>query len=237
MRPEAILETGDGRPLAVKLQYPDMQSAVEADLAQLRLIFSIHKRMDPAIDTSEMASEIGARLREELDYALEARHMRLYAGIFADDDTIRIPDTVLDLSTKRLLTMTWLDGRRVTDYKLHPEEERNVIAHAMFRAWWYPFSHFGVIHGDPHLGNYTVRKDLAINLLDLAQRLMAGNVSNRPNNIRKKACIVPGECVNLTALLPEYRLSPKKTARLTTDLLANNLKRCIERVQHEQTQG
>ena len=77
----------------------------------------------------------------------------------------------------------------------------------------------------------------AINLLDLAQRLMAGNVSNRPNNIRKRAIVVPGECVNLTALLPEYRLSPKKTARLTTDLLANNLKRCIERVQHEQTQG
>ena len=66
----------DGRPLAAKLQYPDMDSAVEADLQQLQLIFAIHKRMDPVIDTSEIAEEIGARLREELDYEREAKHMR-----------------------------------------------------------------------------------------------------------------------------------------------------------------
>ncbi len=161
----------DGQALAVKLQYPDMQSAVEADLTQLRLIFSIHKRMDPAIDTSEMAAEIGARLREELDYELEARHMRLYGTIFADDPAICIPRTIQDLSTKRLLTMTWIEGRRVTDYKDRGETERNAIAQAMFRAWWFPFSHYGVIHGDPHLGNYTVLEDrqghaAGLNLLD-----------------------------------------------------------------------
>ena len=61
-----------------------------------------------------------------------------------------------ELSTKRLLTMTWLEGRRLMDYKEAPLEDRNAIARAMFRAWWYPFSHYGVIHGDPHLGNYTI---------------------------------------------------------------------------------
>ena len=161
----------DGRQLAAKLQYPDMQSAVEADLTQLRVVFSIHKRMDPAIDTSEIATEIGARLREELDYDLEARHMRLYGAIFAGDPLIRVPVVAAELSSKRLLTMTWLEGRRVTDYKGHPEAERNRIARAMFRAWWLPFSHFGVIHGDPHLGNYTVFEDASgaaagLNLLD-----------------------------------------------------------------------
>ena len=75
----------DGRALACKLQYPDMQSAVEADLVQLAALFQIHARMRPAIDTSEMLKEISARLREELDYDLEARHMRLYALIFEDD--------------------------------------------------------------------------------------------------------------------------------------------------------
>lgn len=74
----------DGRLLACKLQYPDMQSAVEADLNQLRIVFSIHKRMSPAIDTSEMLKEISARLREELNYDLEARHMRLYGSIFKE---------------------------------------------------------------------------------------------------------------------------------------------------------
>jgi predicted unusual protein kinase regulating ubiquinone biosynthesis (AarF/ABC1/UbiB family) len=161
----------DGRLLACKLQYPDMQSAVEADLQQLGMLFSIHRRMRPAIDTSEMREEIAARLREELDYELEAKHTRLYGLIFAGDPLIRVPEVIPELSTKRLLTMTWLEGRRLLDYAGRPLEERNQIAHAMFRAWWYPFSHYGVIHGDPHLGNYTVfegedGRAAGINLLD-----------------------------------------------------------------------
>jgi predicted unusual protein kinase regulating ubiquinone biosynthesis (AarF/ABC1/UbiB family) len=161
----------DGRLLAAKLQYPDMQSAVEADLAQLAILFSIHRRMRPAIETSQMKEEIGARLREELDYALEAKHMRLYGSIFAGDPLIRVPEVLPELSTQRLLTMTWLDGRKLLDYTGRPLEERNKIANAMFRAWWYPFSHYGIIHGDPHLGNYTVFEDgegkaAGINLLD-----------------------------------------------------------------------
>src|SRR5689334_9203961 len=67
-----------GDDLACKLQYPDMQSAVEADLRQLQLIFAIHRRMDPVIDTSEIAKEIGVRIREELDYRREAKHVMLY---------------------------------------------------------------------------------------------------------------------------------------------------------------
>jgi predicted unusual protein kinase regulating ubiquinone biosynthesis (AarF/ABC1/UbiB family) len=161
----------DGRALAAKLQYPDMQSAVEADLAQLGVLFSVHARLRPAIETSEMRTEIAARLREELDYDLEGRHMRLYALIFKGDGLIRVPEGVPELSTKRLLTMTWLEGRRILDYTGHPLEERNQIARAMFRAWWHPFSHYGVIHGDPHLGNYTVFENgegcaAGINLLD-----------------------------------------------------------------------
>jgi predicted unusual protein kinase regulating ubiquinone biosynthesis (AarF/ABC1/UbiB family) len=149
-------QSHEGKALAVKLQYPDMQSAVEADLNQLKVVFALHARMNPAIDTGEMLKEVSARLREELDYELEAHHTRLYALIFADEPSIRVPEVLPDLSTKRLLTMTWLQGRRLLDYKGAPLEHRNAIARAMFRAWWYPFSHYGVIHGDPHLGNYTI---------------------------------------------------------------------------------
>ncbi|MEO1609769.1 MAG: AarF/ABC1/UbiB kinase family protein [Pseudomonadota bacterium] len=160
----------DGHHLACKLQYPDMQSAVEADVSQLGVIFSIHARMNPAVDTREILKEIAARLREELDYELEAKHLALYAAIFDEDPLIRVPEVMAELSTRRLLTMTWLDGRPMMRYKEHTLEERNQIARAMFRAWWYPFSHFGVIHGDPHLGNYTVFEEegrpAGINLLD-----------------------------------------------------------------------
>ena len=146
----------DGTPLAAKLQYPDMQSAVEADLTQLKMVFALHARMNPAVETGEILQEISARLREELDYALEARHTALYGLIFADEPSIRVPRVLPELSTKRLLTMTWLEGRRLLDYKNAPLAHRNTIARAMFRAWWFPFSHYGVIHGDPHLGNYTI---------------------------------------------------------------------------------
>jgi predicted unusual protein kinase regulating ubiquinone biosynthesis (AarF/ABC1/UbiB family) len=149
----------DGGALACKLQYPDMQSAVEADLTQLKVVFALHARMNPAVDTSEILKEVSARLREELDYELEARHMALYALIFKDEPLIRVPQVSRDLSTKRLLTMTWHEGRRLLDYKSAPLEDRNTIAKAMFKAWWYPFSHYGVIHGDPHLGNYTIFED------------------------------------------------------------------------------
>ncbi|MDP3446661.1 MAG: hypothetical protein Q8S22_01230 [Eubacteriales bacterium] len=72
-----------------------------------------------------------------------------------------------------------------------------------------------------------------LNLIDLAYRLMGGNITNRPNNIRKRAVIVPGECLNLSALLPEYRKSPKQTARIATEALAKKLEHLIERYHHE----
>lgn len=156
----------DGDRLACKLQYPDMKSAVEADLKQLKLIFSIYRRYDKSIDTSNIHAEIGDRLREELDYRLEARHMALYRIMLADEPNVHVPEIFPDLSTDRLLTMGWLDGKRLLDYKDAPIEERNTLATNMFRAWYVPFYGYGVIHGDPHLGNYTVRDDLAINLLD-----------------------------------------------------------------------
>jgi predicted unusual protein kinase regulating ubiquinone biosynthesis (AarF/ABC1/UbiB family) len=155
-----------GRALACKLQYPDMASAVEADLAQLRLIFALYRRMDNAIDPSEMAAEIGDRLREELDYRREAAHMRLYRTMLKSVPEIRVPDVVDDLSTGRLLTMSWELGRPIMEFVKRPLADRNRIATALFRAWWHPFSHFGTIHGDPHLGNYTIREDMGLNLLD-----------------------------------------------------------------------
>jgi predicted unusual protein kinase regulating ubiquinone biosynthesis (AarF/ABC1/UbiB family) len=158
--------TKAGQSVACKLQYPDMQSAVAADLAQLDMAFAIFRRAETAIDASQMKDEIAARLREELDYALEAKHIALYRLMLADHHEITVPETVPALSTQRLLTMNWLDGRPLLSFKGDTLERRNTIARAMFTAWWLPFVRFGAIHGDPHLGNYTVRDDLGINLLD-----------------------------------------------------------------------
>jgi predicted unusual protein kinase regulating ubiquinone biosynthesis (AarF/ABC1/UbiB family) len=161
----------DGSDLACKLQYPDMQSAVEADVSQLKLLMAVRKRFDPALDTSEIAIEIAARLREELDYVREAKHVALYQHMLRDKADIRVPKVWPELSTGRLLTMDWMEGRKLLAYKEAPLETRNRLATALYTAWWWPFSRYAVIHGDPHLGNYTVYDDAAgegagINLLD-----------------------------------------------------------------------
>jgi predicted unusual protein kinase regulating ubiquinone biosynthesis (AarF/ABC1/UbiB family) len=156
----------DGAELACKLQYPDMQSAVEADLKQLKLAMSVYERYDKAISTSRMYEELSARLREELDYQLEARHMALYADMLAGESGVHVPVAVPELSTKRLLTMNWLDGAPLLSVTGHDLDFRNKVALNMFRAWYVPFYFFGAIHGDPHLGNYSVRPDGSVNLLD-----------------------------------------------------------------------
>lgn len=156
----------DGRVVACKLQYPGMEAAVEADLAQLRLIFSLYRRWDAAIDPSRIYEEIAARLREELDYSREARHMALYGEMLEAAPQVHVPGVVQELSTRRLLVMDWLEGCPLLSLKEAPQEERNRLALNMFHAWYRPFYGYGVIHGDPHLGNYTVRGDLDVNLLD-----------------------------------------------------------------------
>ncbi len=164
----------DGVPLACKLQYPDMASAVEADLRQLKLAMSLYERYDRAVTTAEIHAEISDRLREELDYEREAAHMRLYGEILRDEPGVAVPVPVPELSTGRLLTMTWLEGAPILDIAKPapgreqgaPLEQRNEIALRMFRIWYLPFYYYGVIHGDPHLGNYTVAPDNTVNLLD-----------------------------------------------------------------------
>src|SRR5271167_3320315 len=158
----------DGTEVACKLQYPDMPSTVEADLRQLKLAMAVYHRMDSAIQHDEIYKEMRERLREELDYLREAAQMRMYGRMLKDQPGVHVPVPLPELSTHRLLTMTWLDGRPLMQRLAEdpPQEERNKIAEALFRAWYVPFYRYGVIHGDPHLGNYQVRPDASVNLLD-----------------------------------------------------------------------
>ena len=158
----------DGNELAMKLQYPDMASAIDADLRQLRLVFQLYERYDSAISTSDIYDELSERLREELDYRREAANLQLYRHMLADEDSVRLPEYRADLSSDRLMTMSWLDGTRIMPFlETGPSQEvRNQIARNMFRVWYVPFYFYGVIHGDPHLGNYSLDRDNRINLMD-----------------------------------------------------------------------
>ncbi len=156
----------DGRALACKLQYPGIASAVEADLTQLRLVFGIYRRYDGSINPEQIYEELAERLREELDYRREAKHIGLYRQMLDDEPGVHVPEVLPELSTGRLLSMTWLEGRPLLELVDAPQEQRNRLAHNMFRAWYVPFYDYAVIHGDPHLGNYGARADMSINLID-----------------------------------------------------------------------
>ena len=152
--------------VACKLQYPDMESAVSADLSQLKLIFSIYQSYNKAIKTDEVYKEITERLKEELDYIRERKLMNVFRNIFSNCRFVHVPEVIEKLSTKRLLTMSWLEGDSILKFKNEKKEIRNKIAKNMFYAWYEPFYGYGIIHGDPHLGNYSIQKDLSVNLFD-----------------------------------------------------------------------
>jgi predicted unusual protein kinase regulating ubiquinone biosynthesis (AarF/ABC1/UbiB family) len=158
----------DGTDVACKLQYPDMPNIIEADLRQVKMAMAVYQRMDNAIIQDDIYTELSERLREELDYLREATQMRLYRAMLADVPDVNVPEPIADYTTGRLLTMKWLRGRSFKTWlESGPsQEQRNALATALFRAWYIPFYRYGIIHGDPHLGNYQVSDTGGLNLLD-----------------------------------------------------------------------
>ncbi|WP_010300800.1 ABC1 kinase family protein [Candidatus Odyssella thessalonicensis] len=157
----------NGELVACKLQYPNMDSVIEADLNQLNLILSAYESFNNALKTEAIREEIEERLKEELDYLNEAQNLKIFARIFAHNSHIHLPQVYDDLTTRRLLTMQWLDGQNALDYCQADQELRNSIGGKLYHAWYYPFYHYGLIHGDPHPGNYKVTSEAHINILDL----------------------------------------------------------------------
>ena len=182
----------DGTDVACKLQYPDMPSTVEADLRQLRLAMAIYHRMDNAIQHEEIYKELTQRLREELDYEREAAQMRLYGA-----DAGGRSDGARAGADPRLLHQAAADddlaGRPPLDASPARRTRRRRSATASPRRCsapgTCPFYRYGVIHGDPHLGNYQVRPDGSVNLLDFgAIRVFGAQVrARRDRSVRGSA--------------------------------------------------
>jgi predicted unusual protein kinase regulating ubiquinone biosynthesis (AarF/ABC1/UbiB family) len=159
-------ESLDGRALACKLQYPGLESTVEGDLKQLSMAMDLFERYDGSISTSEVYAEIADRVREELDYLREARQTTLFAEMLAQQPDVGVPEVDEALTTRRLLTMTWLDGEPLMDYVASHPEDRDRLAASLYRAWYRPLFECGVLHGDPHPGNYKVGPDGTLKLYD-----------------------------------------------------------------------
>ena len=164
---KAKLKNGD--LVACKLQYPDMQSAVNVDLNQLRIILNLFEKYNKAIKTKKIFLEIKDRLVEEIDYENEVKNIKIFKKIFEFDKSVNIPKIYRNCSTKRLITMSWLEGQSLDEMLRYSKNKKNLserIATNIFNTWYMPFYKFCVIHGDPHFGNYSFKKNGDINLFD-----------------------------------------------------------------------
>ncbi len=146
----------DGQAVAVKIQYPDMDSVLAADLRTLRMAAPVIRRIT-GIDPDAVIAELAARFAEELDYEREAANMAAWRRALARHlpaDRATAPRPFVGLTRRRVLVMTWMEGAHLVAIapKLS-QRMRNRIAADLLRAWYVPFFTEGLLHGDPHPGN------------------------------------------------------------------------------------
>lgn len=170
---------GDGREVAVKVQYPGVAAAVRADMQNLDMIMRLLKRMTPALDVKGVAGEIRDRIGEELDYELEAQNQRSLARIFRGHPFIAIPEVVSELSRERVLVSEFVEGVGFEDLKGYPQSERDRIGEIVFRFFAGCLYRHRQFSGDPHPGNFMLLADGRVVFLDfgLFKRLEQGPVA------------------------------------------------------------
>ena len=158
--------THDGREVAVKVQYPGVDDAIRADLANVDLLFTATGMLFPGLDPEALVDELKSRLAEELDYTLEADHQRLFAAYYQDHPFIRVPAVVDELSTRRVLTTEWAPGVRFDELASWSQEERDLAGEAIYRFVFGSLYRLHAFNGDPHPGNYLFQPGGRVAFLD-----------------------------------------------------------------------
>ena len=156
----------DGRDVAVKVQYPGVNTAVRADMQNLGMILRLMKSVAPGIDVKAIGEEVRARIYEELDYELEAQNQRRLARIFRDHPFIVIPDVVTSLSHERVIVSEYVAGRGFEELKRLPQDERDRIGEIVFRFFFGSLYRHRQFSGDPHPGNFLLLDDGRMAFLD-----------------------------------------------------------------------
>lgn len=157
----------DGREVAVKVQYPGIDTAVRADLKNLTMFMKVSARFfHEGLDAKQLAAELEERITEELDYELEARNTRLVARAYRGHPFIVIPDTVPAYCTQRVLTTEWIEGRPLSSTYDAPLQVRNHVAEIVYRFYAATPFLIRMYSGDPHPGNCLVLDDGRVAFLD-----------------------------------------------------------------------
>ena len=156
----------DGTPVAVKIQYPGVGDAIRSDLDNAAFLNTIGGIMMPGFDPKPVVDELKARILDELDYRLEARHQIEFGRRYLGHPFIRIPRVHLEQSTERVLTMEWIDGRRFDEVLAGSETERQDAAEKLYRFVFGALYLHRAFNGDPHPGNYLFCEDGRVAFLD-----------------------------------------------------------------------
>ena len=163
-----------GRQVAVKIQYPGAGPALLSDLGQLSRLAHLFKVLQPGLDVKPLLAELRARISEELDYELEARAQRGFAQAYKGDDEIFIPAVVA--ATGRVLVTEWIDGTPLSQVIASGSEKvRDRAGYLIATLHFSGPARAGLLHADPHPGNFRVLDDGRLGVLDF------GAVARLPN--------------------------------------------------------
>jgi predicted unusual protein kinase regulating ubiquinone biosynthesis (AarF/ABC1/UbiB family) len=182
----------DGRPVAVKVQYPGVADAIRADLrnAELLAVFlQLLRSIVPGLsrtDPRELAAEISERITEELDYCIEASNQQLFADAYRGHPFIHVPEIIWELSTGRVLTQDLAEGLRWPQALQADRALRDRWGEAMFRFFFGGLREVRAYNTDPHPGNYLFRSDGSVSFLDFGcvKRLHADQVLQGQDTVR-----------------------------------------------------
>jgi predicted unusual protein kinase regulating ubiquinone biosynthesis (AarF/ABC1/UbiB family) len=156
----------DGRTVAVKIQYPGVAEALEADLANMGTIIRLAKALAPGLDPRAIAAELRERVLEELDYEYEAQNQRTFSRAYRDHPFIYVPDVLTRLSRRRVLVTEYVEGRQFEEVKELGDEERSRFGEIIFRFCFGSIYHLQHFNADAHPGNYLLLPDNRVAFLD-----------------------------------------------------------------------
>lgn len=153
------------REVAVKIQYPGAGDALLTDLKQLSRLGGMFRAIQPGVDIKPLLTELRERITEELDYELEAESQRAFAAAYADDPEIFVPAVVS--AAPRVLVSEWVEGIPLSEIiREGTEEQRNEAGRLMATLHLSAPSRVGLLHADPHPGNFRLLPDGRLGVID-----------------------------------------------------------------------
>jgi predicted unusual protein kinase regulating ubiquinone biosynthesis (AarF/ABC1/UbiB family) len=158
--------TRDGRPVAVKVQYPGIAETITADLGNVAMLRRVLRLVAPNQDVAALVSELRERIAEELDYRREAANQRMFAEFFHGHPTIYVPGVVDELCTDRVITSELATGARFSELMTWSQEEKDLAAETIYRYVFRSLYELSAFNGDPHPGNYLFEPGGRVTFLD-----------------------------------------------------------------------